>query len=136
MGLLDVFKRRSGVFSDELRSELAAESPLVLAERLGGTVVFRQYRAPGRYSSYKYEKFVRGLALAVTDRRVVVLAGWQFRLHLPRTALAQVEITVPEPEVLCIDVLDASLVDPRTSGRVTVTVRTPDAPRIAAAVSA
>lgn len=132
MGLLDVFKRRSGVLGDELDGE----TPELLVERLGGTVVFRDYRAPWRYSSYKYERFRRGCALAVTSRRLVVKAGWQFVLSVPRTALAGVQISVPEPDVLSIDVPDSVLVDPRTSGRVTVRLRTPDALRIEAVVVA
>ena len=63
----------SGRLPDDLRAALAAEGVVFLEEGLPGSVTYRNYRAPGQYSSWRKVPFTG--AIAITGQRMVVAAS-------------------------------------------------------------
>jgi hypothetical protein len=62
----------SGRLPEELRATLNAEGLVLLDEELTGSITYRNYRAPGQYSSWKKEP--TSGAIAVTPNRLVRLS--------------------------------------------------------------
>jgi hypothetical protein len=69
---MGIFARRAqprGQLPGDLRSQLAAEGILVIEEGVPATVIYRQYRAPGRRGNWRGDFL---LAFAMTERRLLV----------------------------------------------------------------
>jgi hypothetical protein len=123
-----------GRLPDELRAGLAEyEGYLVLAEGLRGSILYRNYRAPGQYSSFKIEA-VRG-AVAVTPRRLVVSINGHKHVDVPHDhpLRGAVDASVDDKGRLAIG-YDPSKFDPRRTGEVTIRFHTEAADRILSAL--
>jgi hypothetical protein len=110
-----------------------SEGFLVLAEGLRGSILYRNYRAPGQYSSYKIEA-VRG-AVAVTPRRLVVAINGHKHVDVPHDHALRgaVRVGVDDKGRLAIG-YDPTAFDPRRSGEVTIRLRTDAADRVLTAL--
>lgn len=119
-----------GRFGEPLRAQLTAQDPLVLDEGLAGSITYRDYHAPGEYSSWSREP-VTG-AIAVTTHRLVVWIGSGKHIDIPFTGpfRTAVDIAVEPRNRICFT-YQAERFSPVRSGTVTVRLRTPQAARIA-----
>jgi hypothetical protein len=121
----------------DLRAQLESEGLLLVEEDLGGSVTFRDYRAPGRRSSL--EKVATGGSIAITRRRIVIflaggkpnLRGKHMDVPLDDPRIRTVEVTADGPDKVCV-AYDPSQFNPATSGRVEVRLKTPKAGEIVA----
>jgi hypothetical protein len=120
----------SGRLPDQIRAELARTDVILLEEGLAGSVTYRRYRAPGKYSSWRKEP-VAG-AVALTASRLVVWAGNFKHIDVPlaHPVRATIEVRADRPDRVCF-AYDAGATNPNRSGRVEVRLRTPQATRIA-----
>jgi len=75
------FGRKHSVLDAGVRSDLYAEGIQVLDEFAPATVIYRHYRAPGR--RYGYRKTWTKVALALTERRLLVRSRWGSLVDLP-----------------------------------------------------
>jgi hypothetical protein len=64
-----------------LGDRLRMEGVVVADEGIGGSVTYRDFRAPGRYSSYRKQAFVG--SLVVTNIRLVGLMSSRFAIDVP-----------------------------------------------------
>lgn len=122
----------SGQLPDDLRTSLGVEGFLLLEEGLSGSVTYRNYRAPGQYSSWRKVAFTG--AVAITTHRLVVTASRGAKhidvpLRDPRRTAVSVSNDRPDRVLFAID---PAAFDPRRSGTVEVRVRTPRAPEVVA----
>jgi hypothetical protein len=119
----------AGRFPDGLRAELAAEGPVVLEEGLSGSVTYRDYRAPGRRSSWRKE--AASGAIAITRTRLVVRAGRMKHIDVPlnHPVRASIATGTDRPGRIWF-AYDAGATDPNRAGRVEVRLRTAQATRI------
>lgn len=119
-----------GRLPDDLRAGIAAEQPLALEEELTGSVTYRNYRAPGRYSSWR-KQAVAG-AIAVTPGRLLVWAGRFKHINVPHRhpLRASIKITAEAPDRLCFG-YDAAAGGSERSGQVEVRLRTARAEELA-----
>jgi hypothetical protein len=120
----------SGRLPEPIRAELAAGGAVLLEEGLTGSVTYRGYRAPGRYSAWR-KQAVSG-AVALTADRLVVWAGG-FRhidVELAHPLRATIEVRAERPDRVCF-AYDAGATNPSRSGRVEVRLRTTQAERVA-----
>jgi hypothetical protein len=70
-----------GKFPTGLLTELQSEGIEFLEEGMWGTITYLNYRAPGRYSSWRKQAFAG--AVALTARRIVACRGSERLLDLP-----------------------------------------------------
>lgn len=119
-----------GRLPDELRAALMAEDLLLLDEELTGSITYRNYRAPGRRSSYRKEA-ISG-AIAVTAQRLVVWGARSKQIDVPlnHPLRGAVEVST-EPGDRILFGYDAAAFDTARSGRVELRLRTAQAARIA-----
>ncbi|MBL7491136.1 hypothetical protein I6A60_27410 [Frankia sp. AgB1.9] len=120
----------TGRLPADLRATLGAEGISFLAEGLAGSVTYRNYRAPGQRSSWRKEA-VSG-AIAVSSRRLVVWAGRGKHIDVPLSGplLATLGITSEAPDRVRFG-YDAGRFSSTRSGTVEVSLRTPQATRVA-----
>jgi hypothetical protein len=102
---------------------LEAESIVLLDEGLRASVTFRNFRAPGRFHTYKSSAFAGSLVL--TEQR---FAGFAFskpviNVGLHDDRLRALEISVPRDGVLSVH-FDPSVFDLQSSGSVEFRFRT------------
>ena len=122
----------SGRLSDDLRTTLTAEGIVFLDEGLPGSVTYRNFRAPGRYSNWRKSALI--VALAVTSRRLLVVAGRGGKmidvpLDDPRRAAVTVGIEPPDRVVFTVDV---GAFSPDRSGTMEIRLRTARAAEVVA----
>ncbi|WP_197946249.1 hypothetical protein [Phytohabitans suffuscus] len=119
-----------GRLPEWIRASLAAKDTLLVEEGLTGTVTYRGFRAPGRYSSWRKET-VTG-AIAIAPDRLVVWAGHFRHIDVPLThpVRGTVEVRAERPDRVCF-AYDAGATNPERAGRVEVRLRTAQAERIA-----
>jgi hypothetical protein len=125
----------SGRLSDQFRDALSAEGMLLLEEELPGSITYRNYRAPGRYSSWKKEP--TSGAIAITASRLVVWTGKSKHIDLPRSGPLRtaVEVTLDGADHVRFG-YDAGRFSAERSGQVEVRLRTSQAARIVGFLSA
>ncbi|MBI2481561.1 MAG: hypothetical protein HYV60_23840, partial [Planctomycetia bacterium] len=106
--------------------QLEPDRDLYVVESLVGSITFRNFRAPGRYSLWKRQWFLG--SLAVSKSRVV---AYRFRTCLvnvpfddPR--IRQIQWTV-EPQNCLVLTFDAALFQPTWSGQIEIRLATEDA---------
>ena len=118
-----------GRFSPAQRAELDAEGAEILADELRGTVTWRRYRAPGRYSSYRKKGVY--VAIALTGRRLLVqrTGGKDIDVPFDHPGFRAIEASLDEPDRLCL-AFDPGAFDPEASGRIEVRLTTPEAGRL------
>jgi len=120
----------SGRLPAQIRAELARTDVILLEEDLGGSVTYRNYRAPGRFSNWRKDAATG--SVAVTANRLVVWAGHFKHIDVPldHPVRATIEVVAERPDRVCF-AYDAGTTNPAKSGRVEVRLRTPRAERIA-----
>ncbi len=124
---------RLGRMPPSLRSQLEAEGRILyLAEGIAETAVFRDFRAPGAYCSYRCIAFVGFFALS--QQRLVVKARFadQISINIPYEdpRFHQLMFTAT-PRKLSV-AFDASLQGPEMSGQLEVRAHLPDVATVAA----
>jgi hypothetical protein len=119
----------AGRFSPEQRAELEAEGAEIIEDGLKGSITWRDYRAPGRYSSWRKKGVY--VAIALTPRRLLVqrTGGKEIDVPFDHPGFAAIEPSLDEPDRLCL-AFDPAAFDPRASGRIEVRLSTPQAGRI------
>ncbi len=122
---MGLFNRRDLVPQDQA-AQLEAEGIVVRHGNVQATLRFENYRAPGRYSSWR--KVGTRAALVVTRLRLVVyVRGPLVNVPYadPRFGLLDLRAT----EKALVIGFDPSVFDPETSGRIDVTCRIPEPDR-------
>jgi hypothetical protein len=111
------------------RSAIEPEGIEILEEGLWGSITFRNYRAPGRYSSWKRSGILGSIAL--TSRRIVAYGFAQRLLDIPydHPTFAAVAFALEGQGRLCAT-FEASAFHADRSGTIEVRLRTPQAARI------
>jgi hypothetical protein len=129
MSFLTKLLAGGGRFSPEQRAQLDAEGAEILEDGLRGTVTWRDYRAPHRYSSFRKKGVY--VAIALTARRLLVqrTGGKEIDVPFEHPGFAAIEASLDEPDRLCI-AFDPGAFDPRASGRIELRLSTPQAGRI------
>lgn len=112
----------------KLKAELEAEGLELLEERLEGEVSYRGYEAMGQRPTSGHQSTIASLAL--TPRRLVVRGTQGVQLE---AGPGPVTSSVEEPGVLTL-AYEASDIYPTRSGSVKLTLRTPRADAIHAAL--
>ncbi len=92
----------AGKLPQKLREKLQAEEIVLLDEGISGSITYQNFRAPGKVSNWKRSMFTG--AVVLTKRRFVGLAYIRPVINLPYDdpRLPAVQVTQPEPEVLCV----------------------------------
>ena len=119
-----------GRLPEGLRSALAGEGLLFLEEGLAGSVTYRNFRAPGEHA--KWRKEVVAGAIALTGRRRLVVWAGRFKhidVPLDHPLWATIEVSSPRPDRLRF-AYDADVTGAPRSGRVEVSLRTPQAAQV------
>ena len=100
-----------------------------IAEAIVGSVTFRNFRAPGRYSSWRRQWFLGSLGL--TKKRFIAYRYRSCLVNIPYDdpRIAQVEFAVENQENLSIR-HDASLFHPSWAGEIEIRFTTADAQHI------
>jgi hypothetical protein len=123
----------SGRLPDQLRAELTREGVLLLEEGLPGSITRRNWRAPGKYASWK--KAPTSGAIAITRYRLVVWVARSKYINLPLTHRLRhaLEVVAEHPDRVLF-AWEASVFDKSKtrSGREEVRLRTAQADRVAA----
>lgn len=119
----------AGTLPAPIRSALEAEGIDVLEEKIRATITFRNYKAPGRRSSWRREWFAGTLAL--TARRILAYRGAQPLVDIPydHPTIKQVRFALEKQDCLCIS-FEASTFHADRSGMIEVRFFTPQAPSI------
>ena len=102
----------------------------MLEEELPGSVTYRDYRTPKRYSKLRKHGVMGSIAL--TDRRLLVWANHVTHVNVPYhdPLRAGIKVAVDQPDQICVS-YDAAARDPNISGQVEVRLRTTRASTIA-----
>jgi hypothetical protein len=118
-----------GELSAADRAAVEGEGIQVLAERLRGTVTYRNYRAPDRHATFL--KRSQNGAIAISGRRLVVLRNRVKEIDIPLDdpQLAKLAIGLDEPDRFCLS-WDAGDLHADRAGTVELRFSTPDAQRI------
>ena len=118
-----------GRVPEQVLAPLRAEGLLHYDEGIRGTVTYKNFRAPGRYSNWKRQWFSSTLAL--TEKRL-----WALRLRskiinvpLDDPRILSMEFTFEEPGTFCV-AFDAGLFEPDRSGRIEYRFKTPIAKEV------
>jgi hypothetical protein len=120
----------SGRLPPDLRAAIATEQLVVLEEELPGSVIYRRYRAPGRYSRPRTRGAMGSIAL--TDRRLLVWANHVQHVNVLHhdPLRAGIKVTVDQPNRIWVR-YEAGDANPRMSGQIEVRLRTTRASTIA-----
>ena len=108
-----------------LNDTLHIEGIVVADEGVPGSVTYRDFRAPGRYSSWRKQGFVG--SVVVTNNRLVALMYSNFAVNVPLTdeRIRQLQISVEGDRLLIA--FDASLFHNDWSGTIEYRFRTSQA---------
>ena len=112
-----------------LMSELTNEGIVLLDEGVKGSVTYRDFRMPGRYSSLRKQWYTASIIL--TKARLLGLWSSNTIINVPVTdeRIRAMRYTLEDnAEALCI-AFDASLFHADWSGTIEYRFRTPEAPR-------
>jgi len=115
-----------GKIPKRYRPTLEQEGFVLLDEGIGGTVTFRNFRAPGRRHSWRKKWFTGSLALS--GRHFAAFTYWQPVVFVPLDdpRIAALECSVESEDRLCI-AFDPSAFNDNWSGRIEVRFKTPRA---------
>jgi len=108
-----------------LNDTLRIEGIVVADEGIPGSVTYRDFRAPGRYSAWRKQAFIG--SVVVTNIRLVALMQSRFAVDVPFTdkRIRQLQISIERGRLLIA--LDASLFHDNWSGRIEYRYRTEQA---------
>ena len=119
----------AGKISAPLMSELKSEGIVLIDEGVKGSVTYRNFRAPGKASSWRRQGFPASIAL--TKLRLVALAFSNFAINVPLSdeRLRAMHCSVEANGALCV-AFDASLFHDDWSGTIEYRFKTPEAQRL------
>ncbi len=125
----------SGRLPPDGASLIAADLSALIAESLVCSITFVNFRAPGRYSSWRRQWFLGSLAVA-KDRLVAYRYG-KCLVNVPwdDPRVREIKFSVPQPSCLLL-AYDASLFQPTWSGIIELRFTTGDAERVLRAIEA
>ena len=108
-----------------LNDTLHIEGIVIADEGVPGSVTYRDFRAPGKYSSWRKQAFIG--SVIVTNVRLVALMYSNFAINVPFTdkRIRQLQISVEGDRLLIA--LDANLFHDDWSGTIEYRFRTPQA---------
>lgn len=123
----------SGELPPEGREIVGTEGQRLMIESVKGSITFRNYRAPGRYSWRRRQYFLG--SLAITPLRLVAYRYSTCLINVPFSdpKMASLEITVEKIDTICFR-FDAAAFDDKCSGEVVARLLTERAKDIAALV--
>ncbi len=109
-------------------------NPLV-TESMTGSITFRNFRAPGRYSLYRRQWFLG--SLAVSKSRIVAYRYRSQVVNIPfdDVRIRQVHFSFEQQDRFLIQ-FDASLFQPSSSGEVEIRFTMPDAADVVSLINA
>lgn len=117
-----------GRFSPTLQAEIEAEGIIVQDEGIGGWLVERNLRMPGRRTLYKVRSFTGGLAL--TRRRFIVQTYRTLQVNLPLDDPRLVDLHVTAPHVARLTLAyDLHIFKPEYRGAIELRLNTTQATR-------
>jgi hypothetical protein len=117
-----------------LRAKLVQEGIALLDEGIKGTIIYRNFRAPGKASTWKEQRFSGAVALT-TVRFVAFASGKQIvNVPLDDPRLKQLQVTCEGSEHLLI-VFDPALFHDNWSGTIDLHLYTPYAHQLHAALT-
>lgn len=99
-----------------LGDRLRMEGVVVSDEGVGGSVTYRDFRAPGRYSSYRKQAFIG--SIVVTNVRLVGLMGSRFAVNVPFTDARIRQLQISRERDRLVIAFDASLFHDDWSGTI------------------
>jgi len=99
-----------------LGDRLRMEGVVVSDEGIGGSVTYRDFRAPGRYSSYRIQAFIG--SIVVTNIRLVGLMGSRFAVNVPFTDERIRKLQISRERDHLVIAFDASLFHDDWSGTI------------------
>lgn len=119
----------AGKIPGPLMSELKSEGIVLIDEGVKGSVTYRNFRAPGRASSWRRQGFSASIAL--TKQRLVALAFSQFAINVPLgdERIRAMHYSVEANGALCV-AFDASLFHADWSGTIEYRFKTAEAQRL------
>lgn len=111
-----------------LMSQLQTEGIVLSDEGLKGSIIYRDFSAPGKRFGWKRVGIVASLAL--TKARLLALAGSNPIINVPLTdeRLRAMRFSLKNDETLCVE-FDAGLFQADWSGTIEYRFRTPQAQR-------
>jgi hypothetical protein len=115
-----------GKLPAELTDALESEGIILLDEGIRGTVTYRNFRAPGRYSNWKRQWF--SAAIILTKERLLAFRLRSKIINVPLTdeRFRQLRVSLEDEDTLLI-AFDASLFQADASGTIEYRFRTPHA---------
>lgn len=115
-----------GGIPKKLRPVLESEGMLISDEGIGGWLIMKDFRAPGKRFKYRMEGF-SGF-LAVTRKRIIAYSYWKAILNLPYDASAPAEIQsrLVNPSQIELS-FESSIYHEDWSGMITLRFNTPKA---------
>ncbi len=111
-----------------LGDRLRMEGIVVADEGIAGSVTFRDFRAPGRYSSWRKQAFVG--SVIVTNIRLVALMQSRFAVDVPFTDARIRRLQISRERDRLVIGFDASLFHDDWSGTIEYRYRTSQAAEI------
>jgi hypothetical protein len=121
----------AGKMPDELAAALVADGLLLLEQGLPGSVTYRHYRAPGRYSNF-LKQAISG-AIGIGTHRLIVWDGRIRQIDVPIDRIVDSGVTIAETRPGQVSFgYDAARFSSQRSGCVEVRLRTAEAARIVA----
>ena len=133
MGILDRFRLGDGSLTPELRATLEAEGLVLVEEGLRGKIRYDAFKAPGKrfYGKVAIERI--GLAISEYRFAVYCRSGSVELIDSPfsEPRLALIEVSAEPGDELAIRIDYDRFGEPKVSGRITITARTPRAAEIA-----
>jgi len=116
----------SGKLPPEGHGILSLERARVVLESLCGSITYRKFRAPGRYSRLRRQWFLGSLAL--TEKRILAYRYRQRLVNIPfdDARIRKVHFSLEEPDTCCMK-FDAALFHASASGQIELRFKTPAA---------
>jgi hypothetical protein len=104
---------------------LRMEGIMVADEGISGSVTYRDFRAPGRYSSWRKQAFIG--SVVVTNIRLVALMSSRFAVDVPFTDQRIRQLQISRERDRLVIAFDASLFHDDWSGLIEYRFRTAQA---------
>ena len=119
----------AGKIPAPLMSELTSEGIVLFDEGVKGSVTYRNFRAPGRASSWRRQLFAGSIAL--TKLRLVAVAYSKFLINVPLTdkRIHAMHYAVESSGAFCVT-FDATLFHADWSGTIEYRFKTPEGQRL------
>jgi hypothetical protein len=133
VGFLQKLLFGDGSIEPGLRTALEAEGVVLVEEGLRASIRYSRFRAPGRRHNGKVT--IERVGLGISEQRFVVYCRSGERklvdTGFSNERLGMVEVSLSSDGAVAIKIdYDRQTDSPKVSGQITITARTPNAPRI------